>query len=110
MEKERRQHKLYLTKNREYHFRNEECVGVRDRRTGKWVVRHRALRGRLIGFRDRVNKSFKIPFKGGRLHMVSRSMHVLTSPLEVIIRPRKQDPDWYVNNCKSGEITVASTG
>ena len=31
---ERRRHRVYMTRNTEYHFRDGVCVAVRDRRTG----------------------------------------------------------------------------
>lgn len=114
MSKERRRHKLYITRNTEYHFRDDECVGVKDLQTGKWKRWHRALRGRLIGFMDRKHETFEKPVRGGRLHLVSagstRTFHVLTSPLVQIKRPKRQDPGWYISNCWAGEIYAAAVG
>ena len=47
--KERRRHRVYVTKNTEYHFRDGFCVAVRDRRTGEFLHGHLALRRRVHG-------------------------------------------------------------
>lgn len=46
---ERRVHKVFVTRNTEYHVRRDLCVAVRDRRTGVWLSRHAALGRRLAG-------------------------------------------------------------
>lgn len=46
---ERRVHRMYVTRNTEYHFRGERCVAVRDRRTGRWLDSHLAVRRKLAG-------------------------------------------------------------
>jgi hypothetical protein len=46
---ERRRHRVYMTRNTEYHFRDGFCVAVRDRRTGEWLPGHLALRRQLFG-------------------------------------------------------------
>jgi hypothetical protein len=46
---DRRRHKMFVTKNTEYHFRDRVCVAVRDRRSGSWLPAHLALRRRLGG-------------------------------------------------------------
>src|SRR3970040_661113 len=44
---ERRRHRLYLTRNTEYHFRDGVCIAVRDRKTGRWLESHLAISRRL---------------------------------------------------------------
>src|SRR5262245_10850859 len=46
---ERRVHRMYVTRNTEYHLRGEICVAVRDRRTGRWLPSHLAIHRRLAG-------------------------------------------------------------
>ena len=46
---ERRRHRVYVTKNTEYHFRDGFCVAVRDRQSGDFLPGHLALRKRLHG-------------------------------------------------------------
>ncbi|MEZ4227434.1 MAG: hypothetical protein R3B13_41230 [Polyangiaceae bacterium] len=46
---ERRIHKMFVTRNTEYHFRREICIAVRDRRSGSWLPAHLALHRTLAG-------------------------------------------------------------
>src|ERR1043165_4406610 len=46
---ERRRHRMYVTRNTEYHFRDNLCVGVRDLHTGQWLPSHLALGRKLTG-------------------------------------------------------------
>ena len=46
---ERRRHKVFVTRNTEYHFRDRLCVAVRDRRTGDFLPGHLALKRELAG-------------------------------------------------------------
>jgi hypothetical protein len=41
---ERRIHKVFVTRNTEYHVRRGRCIAVRDRRTGKFLEDHAALK------------------------------------------------------------------
>jgi hypothetical protein len=42
MKVERRIHKVFVTRNTEYHVRRDTCVAVRDRRSGEWLRAHLA--------------------------------------------------------------------
>src|SRR4051812_26872961 len=46
---ERRQHRVYVTRNTEYHFRGQTCVAVRDRKTGRFLHSHLAVQRTLSG-------------------------------------------------------------
>src|ERR1700742_5057694 len=46
---ERRRHRVFLTRNTEYHFRDGFCIAVRDRRTGDFLEGHLALHRRVNG-------------------------------------------------------------
>jgi len=46
---ERRQNRVYVTRNTEYHFRGQTCVAVRDRKTGRFLHSHLAIRRTLSG-------------------------------------------------------------
>jgi hypothetical protein len=46
---ERRKHRMYVTRNTEYHFRDGVCVAVRDRRSNAWLMHHLALMRKLAG-------------------------------------------------------------
>jgi hypothetical protein len=41
-------YRVFLTRNSEYHVQSHVCVGVRDRRTGRWLEDHPALRRALL--------------------------------------------------------------
>jgi len=61
---ERRHHKVYLTRNSEYHCRDNVCVAVRDLRTGGFVPDHPAIGRRMTGgvrFSDGSVQSFSRP-------------------------------------------------
>jgi hypothetical protein len=36
-------YQVFLTRNSEYHLQSHVCVGVRDRRTGRWFDNHPAM-------------------------------------------------------------------
>jgi hypothetical protein len=40
-------YRVFLTRQSEYHVRGHVCFGVRDRRSGRWLESHWALRARL---------------------------------------------------------------
>lgn len=46
---DRRIHRIFVTRNTEYHVRKDMCIGVRDRRSGEWLRAHLALRSRIAG-------------------------------------------------------------
>lgn len=47
--RERRRHKVYITRNTEYHVRDGICVAVRDRRSRSFRAAHIALNLKLEG-------------------------------------------------------------
>jgi hypothetical protein len=47
--KERRRHRVYVTRNTEYHVRDEVCVAVRDRGSNAWRSAHIALNLKIEG-------------------------------------------------------------
>ena len=108
MKLDRRQNKMYMTRNTEYHVRNRECVGVRDRRTGNWMGHHPALRSYLLGGMDRKAKVFSLPLQGARLVFATRTKDILTSPLEDVSRPEKPCIESYTWRQRSGIIDVAA--
>ncbi len=46
---DRRIHRVFVTRNTEYHVRKDQCVGVRDRESGSWIQRHFALKLQVSG-------------------------------------------------------------
>jgi hypothetical protein len=92
---ERRRHRAYFTRNTEYHFRDEVCVGVRDRRTREWLPGHLALRRPLFGsIQFFMNGSLSPhpgePRLGEALFFADGGRDLITSPLERIERPAKR--------------------
>lgn len=47
--KERRRRQKFVTRNSEYHFRDQRCVAVRDLNNGSWLLFHDALAKPLCG-------------------------------------------------------------
>ena len=102
--RDRRRHKMFVTKNSEYHFRDSECVGVRDRNTGRWVWKHKALRALLTGYLDKERRVWSQPGRGRRLHLITPEGWLVTSPLTDMGRPSKADIWSYVSLQTAGEI------
>jgi hypothetical protein len=46
---ERRRHRVFVTRNSEYHCRDDVCVAVRDLATGEFFEYHRAIGRRRTG-------------------------------------------------------------
>jgi hypothetical protein len=93
--KERRRHRVYLTRNTEYHFRDGVCVAVRNRRTGDWLPGHLALRRPLFGgLRFFMNGALLPnpgePEVGEALFFGEGGRDLITSPLQGVERPSKE--------------------
>jgi hypothetical protein len=92
--RERRRHKMYVTRNSEYHVRDGICVAVRDRGTGDWVAVHGALSQPILGCvsvrRDgEVLPSRGAPKVGDALFFETSGRELVTSALCAIERPAK---------------------
>jgi len=97
---ERRRHRVYVTRNTEYHFRDGFCVAVRDRRTGDFLMSHLALRRRVHGgIRFYANGAIVPnagePQPGEALYFESGGRDLVTSPLEAVERPPRDVVDAY---------------
>lgn len=106
--RERRQHIVYVTQHTEYHCRDRECVGVRDRKTGKWQRWHGVLRSRLVGSQQNSLKIARNVQLGARLVFVGDGTY-LTSIVQEMARPTKAvvRSFAYANLTKSGAIENA---
>jgi len=98
---ERRRHRVYVTRNTEYHFRDGFCVAVRDRRTGTFLQSHLALRRRIHGgLRFFLNGAIipnpGEPKPGEALYFESAGRDLVTSPLESVERPAKAVVEAYI--------------
>ena len=97
---ERRRHRVYMTRNTEYHFRDGVCVAVRDRRTGDWLPGHLALRRPLFGgLRFFLNGALLPnpgePEVGEALFFGEGGRDLITSPLQGIERPTRETVEDY---------------
>ena len=97
---DRRRHRVYVTRNTEYHFRDGFCIAVRDRRTGDFLHGHLALRRRIHGgLRFYLNGAIVPnpgePTVGEALYFASDGRDLVTSPLESVERPSKELTDAY---------------
>lgn len=91
---ERRRHRVYVTRNTEYHFRDGFCVAVRDRRTGDFLQGHLAVRRRLHGGLKFYGNGAIIPnagdpVPGEALYFAADGRDLVTSPVESVERPTK---------------------
>ncbi len=101
---ERRRHKVYVTRNTEYHLRDGICVAVRDRRSARFWDAHIALSLTLAGTVKRdahgTDSSEKEPKPGDSLLFLQplsdgRARPITTSTIEQIDRPSKQIVENY---------------
>jgi hypothetical protein len=90
---ERRKHRRFVTRNTEYHFREQTCVAVRDRRSGEWLCSHLALKRNLTGAvrygNGTVLPSLGEPRVGDALYFGDDGRELITSLLCAIDRPEK---------------------
>lgn len=92
---ERRIHKVFVTKNTEYHVRKNLCVGVRDRRTGRWMHGHMAYRSAVAGglsfvVGGGVRATDALPGVGESLFFCRDGRDLVTSSILSIERPGRE--------------------
>jgi hypothetical protein len=97
---ERRIHKVFVTRNTEYHVRRTECVGVRDRRTGEWLRSHMALKSEISGGlkflpTGGIRAVEGTPRIGESLFFIASGRDVVTSPVVSIERPERATVSAY---------------
>jgi len=102
---ERRRHRVFKTRHTEYHLRHDECVGVRDRQSGLWLIDHAALRLRAIRAPAAKDSAQWI---GRRLCFWGDRSDVLTSPVIDVDRPAAHDLVGYVSHARTGTIELMS--
>lgn len=90
--RERRQHRMYVTRNTEYHFKGETCVAVRDRKSGRFLQSHLAVKRTLsCGVRYQENgtaiPSGAPPQVGEALYFGDEGRELVTSLCSSIERP-----------------------
>ena len=90
--KDRRIHKVFVTRNTEYHVRRDLCVAVKDRRSGEWLRSHLTLRNRVHGG-IRFNRAGGVlpnpglPEIGDSLFFHAAGRDLVTSPVLSVERP-----------------------
>ena len=103
--RERRRHRVFITRNTEYHLRDNVCVAVRDRNSKRWAEGHMALRLRMEGA-VRVHSNgalipiFSDPASGDALFFSYKTTEgeerqLVTSRIEGVGRPPKVDVNSY---------------
>jgi len=93
--KDRRIHRVFVTRNTEYHVRGDECVGVRDRRSGEWLRAHLALRNRVSGAlkfhaTGGITPNPGAPKVGESLFFHSSGRDLVTSAIVSVERPERE--------------------
>lgn len=89
---ERRIHRVFITRNTEYHLRQDICVAVRDRRSGDWLGAHLAVKQRVQGGLafDRTGAVLArpdLPDVGQSLFFHAQGRDLVTSPVLSVERP-----------------------
>ncbi len=89
---ERRIHRVYVTRNTEYHVRAGVCVGVRDLRDNTWCEVHPALGRTLEGVMRYENQGVRPvddePRVGDAIYFRSGERDLVTSRVQRIERPK----------------------
>ena len=102
---DRRRHRVYVTRNTEYHVRDGFCVAVRDRLSGNFMHGHLALSRRIHGglrfFESGgIAANAGEPRPGESLYFASDGRDLVTSALETVERPSKELVGAYPANPK----------
>jgi hypothetical protein len=101
MAEDRRRHRVFFTRHTEYHLRDDECVGVRDRESGEWRIDHAALRLRALALPELPSTT---EWVGLRIQFWGRQTDVLTSPVVAVGRPRLDEVPAYISQARAGMI------
>lgn len=98
---ERRRHRIIVTRNTEYHLKDDQVVAVRDRNTKRWCEGHLALSLKVEGgvrFFDNgaVVPSLEPPAPGDAMYFTyqndtGHSRQLITSKIEAVERTPKRD-------------------
>lgn len=97
---ERRIHKVFVTRNTEYHVRQGTCVGVRDRETGAWIQRHFAVQRPVTGSirffeNGALTASPGLPHVGESMYFEDVGRDMVTSSIVSVERPRRDIVEQY---------------
>ena len=90
---ERRVHRVFVTRNTEYHVRAEVCVAVRDRAGDRWRDDHPAVGRRLAGALKHLHggivPTLDPPEVGHSVYFRRGDRDLVTSVVERIERPAR---------------------
>ena len=97
---DRRIHKVFVTRNTEYHVRRDTCVGVRNRETGEWIGTHFALNQPVAGairFYESggISATPGLPQVGESLYFEAPGRDLVTSSVVSVERPRQDLVEQY---------------
>ena len=100
---DRRIHKVFVTRNSEYHVRRRVCVGVRDRETGAWVSEHFALERPIVGSirffeNGSMSASAGLPGIGESMYFEDLGNDLVTSSVVSVERPAPEIVEEYALN------------
>lgn len=92
---ERRIHKVFVTRNTEYHVKGSTCVGVRDRETGAWLRGHFAVERPVIGSikfwgSGAMDANPGLPRVGESMYFEDVGRDLVTSCVVSVERPRPE--------------------
>ena len=113
-ERDRRRHRIYVTRNTEYHVRDGFCVAVRDRRSGEFLRGHlargRRVQGGLRFLPGSIVPHVGEPETGDCLYFSADGRDLVTSSLLEVGRPSKELTQAYPETAFSldGSATGAS--
>lgn len=98
---ERRRHRIIVTRNTEYHLKDDTCVAVRDRKSKRWAEGHLAVELKVEGgvrFFDNgaVVPSLAEPAPGDAMYFTYQTesgqpRQLITSRIEAVERPTKKE-------------------
>lgn len=87
-------YQVIQTRNSMYHLQGEHCVGVQERRSGRWLRKHPLLGQRLRGIIDYAHSGL-VPHAaakiGGKLWFVVDGQDVLSSEITALSSPSPED-------------------
>jgi hypothetical protein len=100
---ERRIHKVFVTRNSEYHVRERVCVGVKDRASREWLRRHFALERVVIGsirfFESGAMKATPgLPGIGESMYFEDLGRDLVTSSVVAVERPESEIVKEYASH------------
>ena len=92
---DRRIHKVFVTRNSEYHVRQQTCIGVRDRETGQWLRTHFAVERPVVGAikffeSGAINATPGLPNVGESMYFEDLGRDLVTSSVVAVERPQPE--------------------